>query len=192
MADNVRKIQHTKYVPFDLDNYVYYHNDGKAITPANVGGLHPFEYTNWVEEMMSWHDNCYIHAGLNPANIYRVSGPDALKFFSDICVNTFNNFPIGKGKHRTGWVNMHDHPILEQIAGVSMEPQFTHDTIQVKKKTDLVDDPINVSGTLCTLKKGAKVTVLAREAPLFYVEAAVGGKTYRGYVESEYLERNQY
>lgn len=99
MADNVRKIQHTKYVPFDLDNYVFYHNDGKAITPADVGGLHPFEYTNWVEEMMSWHDNCYIHAGLNPANIYRVSGPDALQFFSDICVNTFKNFPVGKGKH---------------------------------------------------------------------------------------------
>ncbi len=102
------------------------------------------------------------------------------------------HYAIGKGKHRTGWVNMHDHPILEQIADVSMEPQFTHDTIQVKKKTALVDDPINVSGTLCTLKKGAKVTVLARKAPLFYVEAAVGGKTYRGYVESEYLERNQY
>ena len=99
MADNIRKIQHTRYVPFDLDTYVFYHNDGKAITPANVGGLHPFEYSNWIDEMLSWHDNCYIHAGLNPANIYRVKGPDALKFFSDICVNTFQNFPVGKGKH---------------------------------------------------------------------------------------------
>lgn len=101
------------------------------------------------------------------------------------------HYEIGEGKHRTGWVNTHDDPILERIADVSMEPQFTHDTIQVKKKTGLVDDPINVSGTLCTLKKGSKVTVLARKAPLFYVEATVGGKTYRGYVESEYLERNQ-
>lgn len=99
MADNIRKIQHTRYVPFDLDTYVFYHNDGKAITPANVGGLHPFEYSNWIDEMLSWHDNCYIHAGLNPANIYRVKGPDALKFFSDICVNTFQNFPVGKSKH---------------------------------------------------------------------------------------------
>lgn len=98
MSDS-RKIQFTKYVPFDFDNYVFYHNDGKAITPANVGGVHPFEYTNWCDEMLSWHENCYIHAGLNPANIYRVKGPDALKFLSDICVNTFENFAIGKGKH---------------------------------------------------------------------------------------------
>ena len=100
------------------------------------------------------------------------------------------HYEIGKGKHRTGWVNMHDDPILERIAGVSMEPQFTHDPVKVKKKTDLVDDPINISGKLCTLKKGSKVTVLARKAPQFYVEATVGGKTYRGYVESECLERN--
>lgn len=100
------------------------------------------------------------------------------------------HYETGKGKHRTGWVNMHDDPTLERIAGLSMEPQFTHDTVKVKKKTVLVDDPIQVSGTLCTLKKGSKVTVLAREAPLFYVEATVGGKTYRGYVESEYLDRN--
>ena len=99
MAEETRKIQHTRYVPFDIDTYVFYQNDGKAITPANVGGVHPFEYTNWIDEMMSWHDDCYIHAGLNPANIYRVKGPDALRFFSDICVNTFNNFPVGKGKH---------------------------------------------------------------------------------------------
>ncbi len=100
------------------------------------------------------------------------------------------HYETGKGKHRTGWVNMHDHPILERIAKVSMEPEFTHDTVKVKKKTVLVDDPIQVSGTLCTLKKGSQVTVLARKAPLFYVEATVGGKTYMGYVESEYLEHN--
>ena len=46
-------------------------------------------------------------------------------------------------------------------------------------------------GTLGQLKKGAKGTVLSRNAPLIYAEATVGGKTYRGYVESKYLDRSQ-
>ena len=100
------------------------------------------------------------------------------------------HYETGKGKHRTGWVNIHDEPIWEQIAKVSMESNFTSDTGSVKTKTVLVDDPINISGTLCTLKKGAKVTVLARKAPLYYVETTVSGKTYRGYVESECLNRD--
>ncbi|MBQ6562454.1 MAG: hypothetical protein IJL88_00980 [Clostridia bacterium] len=98
------------------------------------------------------------------------------------------HYETGKGKHRTGWVNIHEDPILEQIAKVTMEPAFTQDVAKVRKKTMLVDDPINVSGTLCTLKKGTKVTVLARKAPLFYVEATVGEKMYRGYVESGSLD----
>ena len=101
------------------------------------------------------------------------------------------HYETGKGKHRTGWVNMHDDPMLERIAKVSMEPHFTRDIVKVTKKTVLVDDPINISGTLCQLKKGAKVTVLSRNAPLIYAEATVGGKTYRGYVESKYLDRSQ-
>ena len=40
------------------------------------------------------------------------------------------------------------------------------------------------------MKKGAKITVLARKAPLYYVETTVSGKTYRGYVESECLNRD--
>ncbi|MBQ9252647.1 MAG: hypothetical protein IJ188_08425 [Clostridia bacterium] len=100
------------------------------------------------------------------------------------------HYETGKGKHRTGWVIIHDDPILERIAKVSMEPNFTRDNVSVKTKTVLVDDPINNSGTLCTLKKGTKVTVLARKAPLYYVETTVSGKTYRGYVVGECLNQN--
>ncbi len=99
-------------------------------------------------------------------------------------------YEIGKGKHRTGWVNIHEDPVLGRIADVSMAPDFTHDTVHLKKKTVLVDDPLNVTGTLCTLKKGTKVTILSRNAPLFYVEATVSGKMYRGYVESHNLSSN--
>ena len=99
-------------------------------------------------------------------------------------------YETGEGKHRTGWVSMQDDPVLKRIGEVSLVPHFTRDTVMVKKKTELVDDPLNIAGKLCSLKKGSRVRVLAREAPLFYVEAEVGGKTYRGYVESSCLEGN--
>ena len=99
-------------------------------------------------------------------------------------------YETGEGKHRTGWVSMQDDPVLKRIGEVSLEPHFTRDTVRIKKKTELVDDPLNIAGKLCPLKKGSRVRVLAREAPLFYVEAEVGGKTYRGYVESSCLEGN--
>jgi glycine cleavage system aminomethyltransferase T len=59
----------------------------------------PWEYTGWRDETMSWKETCYIHGNLNPSPTYRVKGPEALKFLSDTCVNSFANFPIGTGKH---------------------------------------------------------------------------------------------
>lgn len=48
---------------------------------------------------MSWKTACYLHGHLNPSPTFRIKGPDALKFLTDTCVNTFANFPIGTGKH---------------------------------------------------------------------------------------------
>jgi len=36
---------------------------------------------------------------LNPAPTFRVKGPEALKFFADHCVNSFENFAVGTLKH---------------------------------------------------------------------------------------------
>jgi glycine cleavage system aminomethyltransferase T len=71
---------------------------------SNVAGLGkgyavPMEYTDWREEVMSWKESCYIHAGLNDAPTFRVKGPDALKFFSGISVNSFARFAVGGIKH---------------------------------------------------------------------------------------------
>lgn len=96
---NERMMQASPYVPYDPQNYVFTQSEGQVITPVGSGGLHPFEYEGWWNECLTWHESCYIHAGLNPTTTYRVKGPDALKFFSDICVNSFENFPVGKGKH---------------------------------------------------------------------------------------------
>ena len=40
-----------------------------------------------------------IHGSLNPQPTFRVKGPEALKFLSDVCVNDFTNFPTGRAKH---------------------------------------------------------------------------------------------
>ena len=68
-------------------------------TPANpLPGWGPSEYTNWMDEQMSWKRTCYIGDwSFLPA--LKVEGPDALKLFSDFTVNTFERFDIGQAKH---------------------------------------------------------------------------------------------
>ena len=84
------------YAPFDskVDYYLY-----SRVMGLGAGTMVPLEYTDWRDEVLSWKESCYIHTGLNPASTFRVKGPDAIKFFSDISVNSFANFPIGGIKH---------------------------------------------------------------------------------------------
>jgi vanillate/3-O-methylgallate O-demethylase len=58
----------------------------------------PLEYTDWIDESMSWKDTLYI-GDWSPLAKMRVRGPDALKFFSSIAVNSFAKFDIGQAKH---------------------------------------------------------------------------------------------
>lgn len=61
--------------------------------------LHPFAYDKWEIEELSWHDTCYIHAGLNPFLQFAVKGKEFLGLMEAISVNTFRNFPVGKARH---------------------------------------------------------------------------------------------
>ncbi len=79
------------FVPHDPSVHLYVGNTFNHIVP--------YEYTGWRDETMAWKDTSYIHGNLNPSPTYRITGPDALKFLSDTCVNSFKNFPIGSGKH---------------------------------------------------------------------------------------------
>ncbi len=56
------------------------------------------EYTSWIDESMSWKQTCYIGDWTFLTEIH-VKGPDALKLFSDLSVNSFANFDIGQAKH---------------------------------------------------------------------------------------------
>lgn len=56
------------------------------------------EYTDWMDESMSWKENCYIGDWSFLWEFF-FRGPDALKLLSDVSVNTMNNFKIGQCKH---------------------------------------------------------------------------------------------
>lgn len=80
------------YVPFYPESQITYTN---MVSPF----AEPYEYTSWREEQLSWETTCYIHGNLNPSPTYRISGPEAKDFLAKYCVNTFENFPVGTGKH---------------------------------------------------------------------------------------------
>ena len=82
---------HSPFVPLDPNVHLYIGN--------TFGHIVPYEHTGWRDETMAWKENCYLHGNLNPSPTYRIHGPDALKFLSDSCVNSFKNFPVGSGKH---------------------------------------------------------------------------------------------
>jgi vanillate/3-O-methylgallate O-demethylase len=56
------------------------------------------EYTDWMDESMSWKETCYIG---DWSFLWQrwFRGPDVLKLFSDISVNSFAKFEIGQSKH---------------------------------------------------------------------------------------------
>jgi glycine cleavage system aminomethyltransferase T len=56
------------------------------------------EYTDWLDESMSWKDSCYI-GDWSFLWERRFKGPDAIKLFSDISVNSFAKFDVGQSKH---------------------------------------------------------------------------------------------
>jgi vanillate/3-O-methylgallate O-demethylase len=56
------------------------------------------EYTDWIDESMSWKETCYI-GDWSFLWERRFRGPDVLKLFSDVSVNSFVKFAVGQSKH---------------------------------------------------------------------------------------------
>jgi vanillate/3-O-methylgallate O-demethylase len=56
------------------------------------------EYTDWIDESMSWKESCYI-GDWSFLWERRFSGPDVLRLFSDLSVNSFSKFETGQAKH---------------------------------------------------------------------------------------------
>jgi glycine cleavage system aminomethyltransferase T len=58
----------------------------------------PLEYTGWQEEQMSWKTTCYIGDWSFVPQV-RITGPDAVRLFQDLSINSFETFPVGRAKH---------------------------------------------------------------------------------------------
>jgi glycine cleavage system aminomethyltransferase T len=87
-------------IPAD-PNVTYYGKIGKT--------LYPKEYTNWMEETMSWKKTCYIHAGLSMGMAcIKLKGSDAEKFLSENSISDFSTLKTGRGRH-TIFCNEHGH-----------------------------------------------------------------------------------
>ena len=56
------------------------------------------EYTDWIDESMSWKETCYI-GDWSFLWERRFTGPEVLKLFSDVSVNSFTKFAVGQAKH---------------------------------------------------------------------------------------------
>lgn len=56
------------------------------------------EYTDWLDESMSWKNTCYI-GDWSFLWQHRFTGPEAIQLFSDTSVNSFAKFALGQSKH---------------------------------------------------------------------------------------------
>jgi vanillate/3-O-methylgallate O-demethylase len=73
-------------------------NQLRAVTPGYHMGWGGPEYSSWQDEQMSWKRTCYIGDWSFLMDVV-VEGPEALKFFRDHAVNSFEKFGIGQCKH---------------------------------------------------------------------------------------------
>jgi vanillate/3-O-methylgallate O-demethylase len=80
------------------------------------------EYTDWIDESMSWKQTCSI-GDWSFLWERRFKGPDALRLFSDTSVNSFQKFDVLQSKHVTH-VNKDGKVIAEGILTRLSEDEF--------------------------------------------------------------------
>lgn len=98
--ENRPEIILSPYIPADLFSTVIYAAPEGGHRPINGKfPLEPFIFSDWEKEELSYYDNCYIHAGLNPFVYDYFKGKDFLNLLTDYTVNTFTDFPVGKARH---------------------------------------------------------------------------------------------
>jgi vanillate/3-O-methylgallate O-demethylase len=69
----------------------------------------PSEFSNWRDEQRAWQETCALFDQSHHMTELYVEGPDAIKLFSALGVNTFGNFSVNKAKqfvatNRDGYV----------------------------------------------------------------------------------------
>ncbi len=56
------------------------------------------EFTNWRDEQRSWRETCALFDQSHHMTDLYVEGPDALRLFSELGINTFKNFKVNQAK----------------------------------------------------------------------------------------------
>src|SRR5579872_3645740 len=56
------------------------------------------EFTNWRDEQRSWRESCALFDQSHHMTDLYVEGPDALKLFSDLAINSFKTFKVNTAK----------------------------------------------------------------------------------------------
>jgi len=66
---------------------------------AYVYPVVPSEFSNWRDEQLAWQKTAVLFDQAHHMVEQYVEGPDALKLFSRLAVNSFANFPVNRAKH---------------------------------------------------------------------------------------------
>jgi len=61
-----------------------------------------YEFTNWRDEQRSWRETCALFDQSHHMTDLYVEGPDALKVFSDLGINSFKSFKVDQAKQFVG------------------------------------------------------------------------------------------
>lgn len=101
MSDSKQNVWASGEVEFSHTPYSPFYKDEHQIIYSSVlyNFQVPYEFTGWRDEALSWETSCYIHGNLNPTMTYIFQGSGAKALLSKYCVNTFEKFPVGTGKH---------------------------------------------------------------------------------------------
>jgi vanillate/3-O-methylgallate O-demethylase len=58
----------------------------------------PAEFSNWRDEQVAWRETCALFDQSHHMTDLTVEGPDAIRLFSELGVNSFENFAVDKAK----------------------------------------------------------------------------------------------
>lgn len=81
------------------------------------------EFTNWRDEQRAWKETCALLDQSHHMTDLYVEGPDALKVFSDLGVNSFKNFKVNQAKQFVA-CNPHGYVIGDAILFYLDENKF--------------------------------------------------------------------
>ncbi|HLM03783.1 MAG TPA: aminomethyl transferase family protein [Blastococcus sp.] len=109
------------------------------------------EFTNWRSEQRSWVETCALLDQSHHMTDLFIEGPDALRLLSDVGVNTFANFGMGKAKQFVA-VNPEGYLIGDAILFHLEEELF-----------DLVGHPMVIDWVTFNLERGDYKATVERD-----------------------------